>query len=316
MIIFQLSHFSCHLCRIIYFFTEKYLSKDDPKLKYRLFDVVGQGATATVHYAVNNVTRKDVAVKEMPLNKLQRKDLVYDEIEMMLKIKHDNIVNYVESFLIDNNSKLWIVMEFLNGGTLGMVAYYTRMYEYQISHVTWKVLEALSYLHSQNIIHRLVDYIKSDNVLLGLNGSVKLTDFGFCAKLLNASDARNSFVGTMYWMAPEVIKEQNYNVKIDIWSLGIMVIEMIDGVPPYLGESQIRTIYLISTRSKPPVKDSARFTKEANHFLDQCVQYDPARRVAAKKLLEHDFIVKYKDAPFEIRESILFARAKHEQSTR
>lgn len=291
---------------------EPLLGKEDALKKYKLYHAVGKGATATVYHGLNNYKHNDVAVKEMVLACLHRKDLVYDEIDMMTSIKHDNIVNYLECFIIKGNTTLWLVMEYLDGGSLSNVAFYTSMQEFQVAHIVNECLKGLSYLHDNNIIHRDV---KSDNVLLGFNGAVKLTDFGFCARLEDSRDLRTSHVGTLYWMAPEVVKDKPYNCKIDIWSLGVLLVEMIDGQPPYCGESQFRTIYLITTNPKPPVKEVHRFSREATSFLDCCFHTDVTKRWTAHGLLRHPFVTKQWFQDFHIKDNILFARQKHRALT-
>ena len=133
----------------------------------------------------------------MELSVQPKKELLLTEIEVMRGLNHPNIINYIESYLV--GGELWVIMEYLDGGVLTSVVSETVLAEGQIAGITKKCVDALKFLHSKKVIHR---DIKSDNVLLGLNGDVKLIDFGFCAQ---TSDARKTVVGTPYWMAPEII---------------------------------------------------------------------------------------------------------------
>lgn len=266
------------------------VSKDDPKALYHSIVKIGEGAAGEVFSAVHKETTKTVAIKQMVLAAQQKNlKLLLTEIDIMKNSNHKNIVHYFDSYIVDDKL-LWVVMEFMAGGCLTDILEQfdnIQMTEQMIAHVCLETLDGLQYIHSLHRIHR---DIKSDNILLGSRGEVKLADFGYAAQLTQQKAKRNTIVGTPYWMAPELIRGQEYDQKVDIWSLGIMAMEMAEGEPPYMDFPPLRALFLITTKGIPPLKDSEKWSSDFQDFVAQCLDKDSDKRPDAAQLLKHPFL--------------------------
>jgi serine/threonine protein kinase len=277
-------------------------SKDDPSSRFKMEKKLGQGASGTVYSAWDRETNKRVAVKRMIIAEQPRLDLVVNELELMQALKGlESVVKLVDAYLYDDGAELWIVMELIDGGALTGAVETAVFTEAQIARVCHDVMQGLAELHKRNVIHR---DIKSDNILIGTDGRVKLTDFGFAA-VTEGSGKRSTMVGTPYWMAPEVVTKQPYTTAIDIWSLGIMTLEMIDGEPPYMDQDPVKALYLIATHGSPEIKNPEELSPTLLDFLHACLQLKPENRPSAEDLLKHHFLASSNLASYQDMRGLL-----------
>jgi len=211
------------------------------------------------------------------------------EIGMMKTLEHNNIVKYLESYL--HKDFIWVVMEYMSGGCLTDILElyrYIRLTEPQIAYVMRESLQAVAHVHSLHCIHR---DIKSDNILVDFEGNIKLADFGYTVQLTKHRSMRDTTIGTPYWEAPEVITGEGYNEKVDVWSLGIMALEMAEGEPPYMDLPPLMALRLIIIDGIPPLTDNT-WSDEFKDFIDRSLKIKSKERAAATDLLRHPFIMK------------------------
>lgn len=263
------------------------VSNEDPNILYQKLKKVGQGASGSVYLAKIKSDGSKVAIKQMNLLRQSRKDLLLNEILLMKEMQHPNIVNYLDSFVVSN--ELWMVMEYMDGGQLTDIIDNNTLHEDQIAAISLETCKGLEHLHSKNIIHR---DIKSENVLMTGAGDIKITDFGYSAQLTDTKKQRATMAGTPYWMAPEVVRQKPYGEKVDIWSLGILAIEMIELEPPYLDQEPLKALYLIATNGTPTLKEPGKSSPELRSFLAACLCVDPKLRATATVLRNHEFLQK------------------------
>jgi len=266
------------------------VSKEDPRLIYFDIEKIGEGAAGEVFRALHKSKNSVIAIKQMNLAAQQKNiKLLLTEIDIMKNSNHKNIVHYFDSYIVDEKY-LWVVMEFMSGGCLTDILEQfdtIQMTEKMIAHVCKETLDGLQYIHSLHRIHR---DIKSDNILLGGGGEVKLADFGYAAQLTQQKSKRNTIVGTPYWMAPELIRGQEYDQKVDIWSLGIMAMEMAEGEPPYMDFPPLRALFLITTKGIPPLKEQEKWSQPFQDFVAKCLNKEVEQRQSATEMLKHPFL--------------------------
>eukprot|EP00211_Chloroparvula_japonica_P003424 CAMPEP_0119118880 /NCGR_PEP_ID=MMETSP1310-20130426/607_1 /TAXON_ID=464262 /ORGANISM="Genus nov. species nov., Strain RCC2339" /LENGTH=443 /DNA_ID=CAMNT_0007108279 /DNA_START=253 /DNA_END=1584 /DNA_ORIENTATION=+ len=264
------------------------INPEDPRKLYSDFQEIGKGVSGTVQLAKCKKTGMNVAIKQMVIAKQAKKEVLRNEVLIMKESHHDNIVNFLDAYMVDG--EIWVSMEFVDGGALTDVIFANEnmLTEAHIAFVCYKVLLGLEYLHARPrpVIHR---DIKSDNILMGLDGAVKITDFGFSAQL-NSQAKRQTVAGTSYWMAPEVIKGEEYGPKVDVWSLGIMAHEMLEGEPPYMEKDPIKALFLIVSKGRPPFKSTSKVSEDFKDFVEIATRMDPDERPTTKEMLQHPFL--------------------------
>ncbi|XP_054261410.1 serine/threonine-protein kinase 10 isoform X2 [Macrosteles quadrilineatus] len=264
----------------------------DPEEYWEMIGELGDGAFGKVYKAQNKITKQLAAAK---MCALEGEDDLSDfmiEIDILSECKHENIVELHEAFF--TNGKLWMLIEYCDGGAVDsiMAELDKPLTELQIAFICQHMCRGLTFLHHSKVIHR---DLKAGNVLLTMSGGVKLADFGVSAKNKSTLQKHDTFIGTPYWMAPEVVlcetfRDNPYDFKVDIWSLGITMIEFAQMDPPNHEMSPMRVLLKIQKSDPPKLDQPSKWSKNFNDFIAKALVKDPTQRPTSDELLKHPFI--------------------------
>ena len=259
------------------------MQQSDPYEQYTALKQIGQGASGSVTLVAHKASGQQFAMKCMVPKNEKQTQMMLTEVALVQLSKHPNVMQFVEAY--SYKGAFHLVMELMDFSLLDLVEFLPgQLPEVIILHILREVIQGIEFLHSNQRIHR---DLKSDNILLTYTGDIKIGDFGAAAQLTNERVARTTVIGTPCWMAPEQIRGDQYDRKVDIWALGIVAIELAEGEPPFLLEPPFRAQLMIVTNEPPRLQTPEKWTAGFQELVNCCLQKEPDRRLTASELLLH-----------------------------
>ena len=254
----------------------------DPYNEYKILRKIGNGSSGSIFLAEKIISQQRFAIKMLSPKNDQERNLILNEIKLTQNSTSQQIIKYLECY---DHGGIWIVEELMACSLTDLILDRPEQIpENVIRYVLSEVLKGLAYLHSKNRMHR---DIKSDNILISHKGEIKIADLGFAAQLDSYRQARNTFAGTLLWMPPEILKQDEYGIRIDIWSLGIVAIELAEGEPPYYTNRQQEIMFNIINREAPTLKNPEKWSQEFLNLLGRMLVKDPIQRASCDELLSY-----------------------------
>eukprot|EP00911_Craspedida_sp_UC1_P000399 UC1_evm1s302 len=247
--------------------------ESDPEKLWEIVGELGEGTFGVVHKVKNRETGKLAAAKIIPVEDAEELEDFVVEVDILVECPHPNVVGLEAAYW--HNEKLWILLELCSGGALDdiLIDLEAGLEEDQIAAIANQMTEGLKHLHACNVIHR---DLKAGNLLITQDGTIKITDFGVSALNKKEGQRRGTFIGTPYWMAPEVVACENsqdkpYNELSDVWGLGITLIELAETVPPYHDMHPMRVLFKIPKAHPPTLKEAHLYSADFHEFLERCL---------------------------------------------
>jgi len=285
---------------------QREFSSRDPEKVFKVQEQLGEGASGAVYRAVHRETKKVVAIKKMQVG-VNNVTATVKEIKIMKDLKSPYTLKYYGCY--NKDDAIWIIMEYCDGGSLQDIIDAREneevcLTEQQIAQIVAQVLQALEYLHSMKKIHR---DIKAGNILLNSQGMAKLADFGISAQQVG-DEKRTTTIGSSYWMAPETLMGGGYDSKADIWSLGITIMEMAEGIPPLIEEQPHKAAFRIVNDPPPKLSAPQMWSKSFVDFVSHCLTKNPEHRPSSAELRRHPFIAEVGDNHDAIIELIAWSQ--------
>eukprot|EP01091_Cochliopodium_minus_P004807 TRINITY_DN1469_c0_g1_i1.p1 TRINITY_DN1469_c0_g1~~TRINITY_DN1469_c0_g1_i1.p1 ORF type:complete len:528 (+),score=163.97 TRINITY_DN1469_c0_g1_i1:129-1712(+) len=256
------------------------------KKLFKLQDEEGKGGFGIVCSAKDLTSKKKVAIKKMKHANTKECHMNYSEIYFLNKCKHANIVAYNKAYVLPTLQEMWVVMEFLEGGTLSQAVKGYTFKESQVAYSARELLKAIKFIHENGVCHR---DIKSANVMMSIKGQIKLIDFGLCKSMEDGPTTH--MLGSPFWIPPEMIQKKPHSYPTDIWSFAICMMELCEGNPPNCSSS-LKAMFLVGIGQSPKLEKMESWSETVIDFLDRCLEIDPEKRSTAAQLLQHPFCQK------------------------